>query len=654
MPAELPAVETIAALPVTLDGEELTAADLDALAAAVRRSPAVRAIWTGQRTFHDRSTRHFHLAKALARAGCRDADTLHRVLAACDRRQGADLTKIMRADYVRRTIGAALAAGSTPMNVVDEVVDDAVEAAAEATRGAVPTDDDAVAERVLEAAAMPRADYERARKSIASKLDIRVSVLDGLVKAARQASGEEQARTSQRDEIVRIARKQGDLWRDDSEAAFATVKVNGHREHYRVKSTAYRRLLVRAYGDQNTVDGAPTAPGSQALTEALTTIDAIAARGPLDFPKLRIGGSVRGPVYLDLGGDSWNAVEVTSTGWSVVPDPPVPFIRAPGMLPLPEPKRGRGGEKLKNHLGLDGANYRLVVGWLLGTLMPRGPYPILAVHGEEGSGKSTLTQMCRRLIDPNRAAERARPKDEHDLVIAASNAWLVCFGNLSSVDDKLSDAMCRISTGSGFATRTLYTNDDETIFQACRPQMVNGIPDLARSGDLVDRCVTILLPSRDEALRSYEDDLWHEFEADLPEMLGFLLDCVSCALSRLPDVKLSRRPRLVDFARWVEAAAPTLGWKPGDFLADYVKNRETSARTVVEGDAAGARAPARSRLRTEERVQRHVYRAARSAQRSRHRRGKALQALAEQSNRDGHSPTPDRSCAAQAWRGRRS
>ena len=172
-------------------------------------------------------------------------------------------------------------------------------------------------------------------------------------------------------------------------------------------------------------------------------------------------------------------------------------------------------------------------------------------------------------------------------MIAASNAWLVCFGNLSSVDDKLSDAMCRISTGSGFATRTLYTNDDETIFQACRPQMVNGIPDLARSGDLVDRCVTILLPSRDEALRSFEDDLWHEFEADLPEMLGFLLDCVSCALRRLPEVKLSRRPRLVDFARWVEAAAPALGWKPGDFLADYVKNRETSARTVVEGDVAG-------------------------------------------------------------------
>ena len=237
---------------------------------------------------------------------------------------------------------------------------------------------------------MPRADYERARKSIASELGIRVSVLDGLVKAARQASGEEQARTIQRDEIVRIARKHGDLWRDDSRGRLRHSQgerapralprqVNG------VSATARTRLRRPEHSRR-----CPDRSGLTGVDRGIATIDAIAARGPLDFPKLRIGGSVRGPVYIDLGGDSWNAVEVTSTGWSVVPDPPVPFIRAPGMLALPEPKRGRGGEKLKSHLGLDGANYRLVVGWLLGTFMPRGPYPILAVHGEEGSGKSTL------------------------------------------------------------------------------------------------------------------------------------------------------------------------------------------------------------------------------------------------------------------------
>lgn len=112
VPAELPKIETMPAATVALDGLEPTAADLTALASAVRRSRAVREIWTGERTFVDRSTRHFRLAAALARAGCRDADTIHRVLIACDQRHDADLSKILRADYARRTIGAALAAGS--------------------------------------------------------------------------------------------------------------------------------------------------------------------------------------------------------------------------------------------------------------------------------------------------------------------------------------------------------------------------------------------------------------------------------------------------------------------------------------------------------------------------------------------------------------
>ena len=110
VPGELPLVATIAASPVSLDAAELTAADLEALALAALRSRAARAIWTGERSFPDRSTGHFAFAAALARAGCTDPDTLHRALIAYDRRRGHDTGKILRADYARRTIAAALAA----------------------------------------------------------------------------------------------------------------------------------------------------------------------------------------------------------------------------------------------------------------------------------------------------------------------------------------------------------------------------------------------------------------------------------------------------------------------------------------------------------------------------------------------------------------
>jgi hypothetical protein len=110
VPDELPRIAPIRAEAVALDGLEPSEADLEALAAAARRSRAVRAIWKGERTFADRSTGHFALAAALARGGCRDPDTLHRVLVAYDRRHGHDTDKILRPDYARRTIAAALAA----------------------------------------------------------------------------------------------------------------------------------------------------------------------------------------------------------------------------------------------------------------------------------------------------------------------------------------------------------------------------------------------------------------------------------------------------------------------------------------------------------------------------------------------------------------
>lgn len=109
VPMRLPRIEPITAEPVRLDGQELTEADVAALTAAVRRCPRVRAIWTGERTYSDRSSAHFALAASLARFGCRDADTLHRVLVAYDRRRGVDIAKILRPDYAARTIAAALA-----------------------------------------------------------------------------------------------------------------------------------------------------------------------------------------------------------------------------------------------------------------------------------------------------------------------------------------------------------------------------------------------------------------------------------------------------------------------------------------------------------------------------------------------------------------
>jgi hypothetical protein len=81
----------------------------------------------------------------------------------------------------------------------------------------------------------------------------------------------------------------------------------------------------------------------------------------------------------------------------------------------------------------------LVVAWLLGALRAGGPYPVLAIAGEQGSAKTVLSKLLRAVIDPSVAPVRALPRDERELFIAASNGHVLAFDNLSGLPPWLSD-----------------------------------------------------------------------------------------------------------------------------------------------------------------------------------------------------------------------
>ena len=78
---------------------------------------------------------------------------------------------------------------------------------------------------------------------------------------------------------------------------------------------------------------------------------------------------------------------------------------------------------------------------------------VLVLHGEQGAAKSTTARVLRRLCDPNTAPLRAAPRGVRDLMIAATNSWPFCFDNLEHLPPWISNALCRLATGGGFATR---------------------------------------------------------------------------------------------------------------------------------------------------------------------------------------------------------
>ena len=189
-----------------------------------------------------------------------------------------------------------------------------------------------------------------------------------------------------------------------------------------------------------------------------------------------------------------------------------------------------------------------MVAWALAVLRNKGPYPALVLSGEQGSAKSTFSAILRALLDPNTAPLRALPREDRDLFIAASNGHVLAFDNVSGLPAWISDTLCRLATGGGFAVRQLYTDQDEVLFDAARPVILNGIEDIVTRPDLADRAVFLTLEPIPEERRRPEAELWAAFEAERARILGVLLDAVVEGLKRLPDTHLPKLPRMADFA----------------------------------------------------------------------------------------------------------
>jgi putative DNA primase/helicase len=301
--------------------------------------------------------------------------------------------------------------------------------------------------------------------------------------------------------------------------------------------------------------------------------------------RLFASGQYDGSLFVDLCDARWRAVKVTATSWSIERNPPLKFLRSSSMRPLPEPERGGMIEELRGFLNVrNNSDFMLTVAWEIAALSGRGPYPVLVLHGEQGTGKSVFSRMIRSLIDPSAAPIRAIPKDDRDLVVSASNSHVLAFDNLSGVPAWFADALARLSTRSGFATRMLHTDRDEFIFEGARPIVLNGIATMTDRADLADRAVTIHLAVIPEDARQPEDELFAAFDAKRPAILGALLDALSAALRNLPTVKLDRAPRMADFAKLITAAEPGLGWEPRAFLNVYNENRRDLVESSFEAD----------------------------------------------------------------------
>ena len=420
-----------------------------------------------------------------------------------------------------------------------------------------------------------RARFETLRARLREAGCRRITALDQEI---AKKSGDSGGRgPTQADILVQLAQA-AELFHAPDRTGFADLEIDGHRETWRLASKGFRRWLTHRFFEET-----QGAPSSEALQSALNLIE---AKADFDAPEytvhLRVGG-LDGRIYLDLCNKPWQAVEIDPQGWRVIDKSPVRFRRSAGMKPLPIPVHGGSIKELEPFLNVKSHDFVMAVAYLLAALRPRGPYPVIGLSGEQGSAKSTFCAILKALLDPNTAPLRALPREDRDLFIAANNGHVLALDNVSGLPAWLSDTLCRLSTGGGFATRELHTDQDEVLFDVVKPVVLNGIEEIITRPDLADRSILLTLEPIPEERRRTEQEFWDKFEIARPRILGALLDAVACGLAMLPQTRLEKLPRMADFALWL-TACETAFWPAGTFLAAYGGNLDNAVQDVLESD----------------------------------------------------------------------
>lgn len=383
--------------------------------------------------------------------------------------------------------------------------------------------------------------------------------LDRLTASEREDRGD-----SDQTRLIELAQQTCTLGHDPNGRSWAIMHLGGVRQVWYVDDRGCKEWL-RAIFFEATGRGV----SDQVLSSVVATLGAVGSfNGDMHEVHIRCAKH-NGAYVLDLCNSSWQVVLITERGWQVQDESVVLFTRTQNMRALPTPEAGGDVEVLWKYANVAPHHRILVLAWLLESLRPDTPFPILEISGEQGAAKSSTQRWMRDLIDPNKVALRGRPKAMEEIYIASSNSWMVSFENLSHLSPEQQDALCTVSTGGGYATRQYYTNGDEFAVETKRPVMLNGIHPVATQPDLIERLISIEAPTIAPENRQDEQRLAADWQRDYPAIFSGLLDLFVQTLNRLPSVQLERKYRMADFQKLGEAMAQSMGHPAGYFSELY-------------------------------------------------------------------------------------
>ena len=392
---------------------------------------------------------------------------------------------------------------------------------------------------------------------------------------------EKPAKSSCADQLMQVCEQSGaTLFHDQFQEAYAWVLLRGRREVVKIHSKKFREWMAHQLWLKQ-----EKAPASEGLQSA---INILSAQAKFTGPENRLWNRVawyEGAIWYDLGNA---AVRITSAGWEIITEPPLLFQRYAHQRPQVRPVPGGDLRRLLPFVNIPGCDTGLSSAQLLFLVsvvvmvVPTIPHPVLCVHAEQGSGKTTLFKVIRELIDPSVTPTLGPQDSVCEFVQVASHHWALFLDNLTTLPDWLSDAICRCVTGEGFSKRELFSDDEDILYSFLRCVGLNGINLVPSKPDLLDRAVILPLERISDRQRRTEREFWEQFQAEKPQLIGALCTVMSQAMALIDRVRVSHYPRLADFAQWGAAVALALGTSEQAFLTALSANTRAQTSEALE------------------------------------------------------------------------
>lgn len=367
------------------------------------------------------------------------------------------------------------------------------------------------------------------------------------------------------------------LFKDDYSVAHVRMPIGDHSEVWPCKSSAFQRWLSSEF--YNLTKGQMVI-GRESAKDAIGLFEGRAINEGEEHKLYNRFGQTPDTIWYDLADQKWRAIKITKGGWDIATDVPPLFRRFSHLDPQVEPVRGGTVDEVLKFVNVTEEDQKILfLVHLVASFIPGWPHPALYVYGTQGSAKSTLSRIERKLIDPSKTEVVSMTRKENDLAQQLAHHSFLFFDNVSDIPDWIADLICRAITGSGFSKKELYTTDDDFITYVRTNIGINGINLASNRADLLERC--LLLKLERMKVRKEEHQLMSDFELARPKILGAIFDAVAKAMTLRPSIKVDKLPRMADFASWGCAIAEALEIGQKAFLTAYARNINSQSEELI-------------------------------------------------------------------------